>query len=91
MALDVSRLGFSTLSDDVDTLEALRSGRVRHTRDALIAYTALSELCALVTNDGRLAARARDQGIEVLTTKELLVHCGFNTPAAPETSESMVP
>ena len=42
-ALDISRLNFARLNDDVDVVEALRSGNVDHTRDALIAVTALHE------------------------------------------------
>jgi hypothetical protein len=51
-ALDVSRLNFARLNDDVDVVEALRSGNVDHTRDALIAVTALHEGCALVQTKG---------------------------------------
>ena len=80
-AFDVSRLNFARLYDDVDVIEALRSGNVDHTRDALIAATALFEGCALVTNEKRLAARARDRGIEVLTTLDLLTELGFSHAA----------
>jgi rRNA-processing protein FCF1 len=43
----------------------------------LIAHTALNEGCALITNEKRLAARAREQGVEVLTTAELLAEFRF--------------
>jgi predicted nucleic acid-binding protein len=52
-ALDVSRLGFARLTDDVEAVEKLRSHNVAHTRDALIAVTAAYENCALVTNEVR--------------------------------------
>jgi predicted nucleic acid-binding protein len=52
-ALDVSRLNFARLNEDIDVVEALRSGNVDHTRDALIAATAIYEGCALVTNERR--------------------------------------
>jgi predicted nucleic acid-binding protein len=74
---DVSRLNFARLMEDVDAVEALRSGNIDHTRDALIAATAIFEKCALVTNDKRLAGRARERGIEVLTTSKLLADYGF--------------
>jgi hypothetical protein len=75
--LDFSRLNFARLGNDADGTETLRSGRIRHSRDALIAVTAEVEKCALVTNEKRLANRARDCGIEVMTTSELLATLGF--------------
>lgn len=63
--------------EDVPTFQALTSGSVDHSRDALIAFTARVEGCALVTNEKRLAARAREQGIEVLTSQQLLRAIGF--------------
>jgi predicted nucleic acid-binding protein len=81
-ALDVSRLGLARLSDDVDAVERLRSNNVAHTRDALIAVTAAHENCVLVTNEvRRLPARAREQGIEVITSAELLAWVGFDAAA----------
>ena len=71
--VEFSRLNFCrVMADDDETFEPLRSGNIKHSRDALIAHTALSEGCALITNEKRLAARAREQGVEVLTTAELL-------------------
>ncbi|MEU5900528.1 hypothetical protein [Streptomyces venezuelae] len=80
-AVDFSRLNFCRVGSDTDgdLLEALRSGNVNHTRDALIASTARYEKCALVTNERRLTARSREWDIEVLTTQELLAE--FATPA----------
>ncbi len=74
---DVSRVNFARVIEDVDAVDALRSGNIDHTRDALIAATAIFEKCALVTNDKRLAARARERGIEVITTRNLLADYGF--------------
>jgi rRNA-processing protein FCF1 len=65
---------------DVDTFDALRSGKRRHTEDALISHTALREGYALVTNERRLTNRAKDEGIEVLTTAELLAEFGYTRP-----------
>ena len=65
------------MADDDDTFEPLRSGSIKNSRDALIAHTALHEGCALITNEKRFAARAREQGVEVLTTAELLAEFGF--------------
>jgi hypothetical protein len=82
-ALGVSRLGLARLSDDVEAVEVLRSGSVAHTRDALIAITAAIEDCALITNNEvrRLPARARERGIEVMTSADLLTWVGFDTAA----------
>ncbi|MET9414711.1 hypothetical protein ABZY03_11090 [Streptomyces klenkii] len=79
-ALDYSRLDFCRFHDDVEVTEALRSGSIDHTRDALIAVTADFERCALVTNENRLTNRSRDRGIEVLTTRDLLAEIGFQMP-----------
>ncbi len=80
-ALGFSRLGYARLMDDVNVVEALRSGNVDHTRDALIASTAVFEQCALVTNEKRLTARARERGIEVVTSLDLLTEFGFRQVA----------
>jgi predicted nucleic acid-binding protein len=76
---DFSRANFCRVmgDDDVKPFELLRSGNISHSRDALIAHTALYEKCALVTNEHRLTARARDEGVEVLTTLELLAAVGY--------------
>lgn len=78
----VTPLGFGRLTDDVQTVEALRSGNAGHSHDALIGATASMEQCALVTADRRLAARARDRGIEVLTPLDLLAEVGFSIDPA---------
>jgi rRNA-processing protein FCF1 len=84
--VDVSRLNFCrVMADNDETFEPLRSGSIKHSRDALIAHTALNESCALVTNEKRLAARARDQGVEVLTTAELLAELGLVLPVPTAT------
>ena len=81
MVLDYSRLDFCRLIADDDTaFEPLRSGNIKHSRDALIAHTALHEGCALITNEKRLAGRAREQGVEVLTTAQLLAEFGADYP-----------
>lgn len=71
-AVDFSRADFCRPSDDDDVLAALRSGSIDHTRDALIAATAIYEKCALVTNERRLTNRSRERGIEVLSSQDLL-------------------
>jgi rRNA-processing protein FCF1 len=77
MVLDYSRPDFCRLIADDDTaFEPLRSGNIKHSRDALIAHTALYEGCALITKEKRLAARAREQSVEVLTTAQLLAEFG---------------
>jgi predicted nucleic acid-binding protein len=84
---DVSRLNFCRLSDDDEAFEPLRSGNAKHSRDAVIAHTAMTEKLNLVTNEKRLAARARDQGVGVLTTVELLAAVGFRFPASAASEE----
>lgn len=77
MCLDFSRLNFCRWMANGDiAFEMLRSSNIAHSRDALIAHTALVEECALVTNEKRLAARARDLGVEILTTLDLLAVFG---------------
>ena len=77
VCLNFSRLDFCRLSDDEVGFETLRSNRITHSRDALIAHTALTEKSALVTNEKRLSARSRELGVEVMTTAELLTLVGF--------------
>jgi predicted nucleic acid-binding protein len=72
LVLGYSRLGFARFGSDDEALEAFRSGNVDHTRDALIASTAQYERCALVTDERRLTNRARERGVEVITTHDLL-------------------
>ncbi|XVV05371.1 hypothetical protein ACQPW3_08245 [Actinosynnema sp. CA-248983] len=76
--LGYSRPNFARFSTpEVDRVwEVLKSGNIRHTRDALIAGTAVFEQCALTTNDKRLAGRARACGLEVLSGAELLAEFG---------------
>lgn len=79
-ALDFSRLNFARFADEneAELHETLRSANFKHTRDALIAGTALYEKCELVTNEQRLTGRARDCGIEVLSSRDLLAAYGFD-------------
>ncbi|MER7982648.1 hypothetical protein [Streptomyces sp. NPDC095817] len=72
--LDFSRLDFCRLgAEDAEAaFDGLRSGSLRHTKDALIADTAVFEGCALVTNERRLTNRAAARGIEVLKSADLL-------------------
>jgi hypothetical protein len=86
--LDFSRVSFCrVMSDDDRAFEPLRSQSIRHSRDALIAHTALNEQCALITNEKRLRARARDERVEVLSTAELLAAFGFVLPPTPNVEE----
>ncbi|MFD3912753.1 hypothetical protein [Streptomyces sp. NPDC058603] len=77
-AVDFSRVNFCRVGSDADEdlMDALRSGNIKHTRDALIASTARYEKCALVTNERRLTGRSREWGIDVLSTRELLAEFG---------------
>lgn len=74
-----SRLDFGRSCDDTESLGVLIGQGVKHLRDALIGATALIDDCALVTHDSRLSARARERGVEVLTTHQLLSEFGFKS------------
>jgi predicted nucleic acid-binding protein len=89
-AVDFSRVNFCRLGaeEDEDVMEALRSGNIDHTRDALIAATAIFEGCALVTNERRLTNRSRERGIEVFSSNELFAELGFTLDAAPIRSDA---
>jgi rRNA-processing protein FCF1 len=78
--LDVSRFNFARYGDDAIDIEALRSKNIDHSRDALIAATAIFEHAALVTNERRLTGRAREHGVEVLTTSQLLAELDSGPP-----------
>ncbi|MDH6610349.1 rRNA-processing protein FCF1 [Streptomyces sp. SAI-208] len=84
-AVDFSRVNFCRVGadEDEDVMTALRSGNIDHTRDALIASTAIFEKCALVTNEKRLTNRSRERGIEVLSSRDLFAELGFDLDAAP--------
>jgi len=71
MVLDYSRWDWARLADDEEAVEAFRQGNLRHTRDALLAATAVYERCALVTADRTLTFRARARGVEVMTPDDL--------------------
>lgn len=75
-AVGYSRLSWCRMVDDADVFDAVQSGNVDHTRDALLAATAVFEQCPLVTNDRKLSNRAAGRGVEVITTAELLAELG---------------
>lgn len=80
---DVSLFDEACLGNYVDEIEVLRSGNrdnPNHTNDALIASTCLSEGAPLVTNEKRLTKRARELGIEVLRSEDLLARLGYQAP-----------
>ena len=85
-----SRLDFGRLCDDTESLAVLSSGGASHTRDTLIASAALVDGRALVTHDDRLTARARERGIEVLTTSALVAEVGF-IPVIPVSAPCGMP
>jgi rRNA-processing protein FCF1 len=85
-----SRLDFGRLRDDTESLAVQSSGGAGHSRDTLIASVALVDGCALVTHDDRLTARARERGIEVLTTSALLAEFGF-IPVIPVSAPRGMP
>lgn len=84
-AVGFSRANFCRVGaeEDEDVMTALRSGNIEHTRDALIASTAIYENCALVTNEHRLTNRSRERGIEVLSSNDLFKELGFTLTTAP--------
>jgi predicted nucleic acid-binding protein len=67
--LGSSRLGMARLSES-ESIESLRKGNLDHTEDALIAATAQFEGATLVTEDRRLAGRARARAIAVISWQE---------------------
>ncbi|WP_433688640.1 hypothetical protein ACQP0I_10530 [Micromonospora carbonacea] len=77
-AADYSRVTWCRLVDDADVFEAVQSGNIDQTRDALLAATAVFERCPLVTNDKKLRKRATGRGVQVITTAELLAELGFD-------------
>ncbi|MEH1170006.1 hypothetical protein V6V47_31965 [Micromonospora sp. CPCC 205539] len=75
-AVGYSRVTWCRLVDDADVFDAVQSGNIDHTRDALLAATAVFEGCPLVTNDKKLRNRAAGRGVDVITTAELLAELG---------------
>lgn len=75
-AVDYSRVSWCRAVDDPDVFEAVQSGNIDHTRDALLAATAVFERCPLVTNDKKLRNRAISRGVQVITSAELLAELG---------------
>ncbi|MFD9221036.1 type II toxin-antitoxin system VapC family toxin [Streptomyces sp. NPDC060064] len=75
---DVSKFDLAAWGDNEPSVEALRSGNIGNTNDALIGITADSEQATLVTKDDRLTKRARELGLEVLTPLEFLTALGFS-------------
>jgi len=71
MVANYSRVDWARPAVDSEAIEAFRQGNLRHTRDALIAATAVYEGCCLVTSDRTLAKRAAARDIEVLSAVEL--------------------
>lgn len=59
-AADYSRVSWCRVVDDAEVFEAVQSGNIDHTRDALLAATAVFERCPVVTNDRRLRNRATE-------------------------------
>ncbi|WP_254876762.1 hypothetical protein [Verrucosispora sp. NA02020] len=75
-AVGYSRVSWCRVVDDADVFDAVQSGNIDHTRDALLAATAVFERCPLVTNDKKLRNRATGRGVQVFTTTELLAELG---------------
>ncbi|MDO8531877.1 MAG: hypothetical protein Q7T26_06885 [Dehalococcoidia bacterium] len=69
--LDFSRLDMARLGTG-ETVEAIRKGNSKHTKDALIAATAAYEGGILVTEDKVLKKRAQSHGLTVWTYAEML-------------------
>lgn len=69
--LDQARLGGG------GTLDALKAGKDKNARDALIGVTADFEQCTLVTADGELSGNAGACGIDVVLPLDFLGQLGF--------------
>jgi hypothetical protein len=65
----MSRIGMARIGH-AEPIDALRAGNLDHTEDALVGATAQYEDATLVTEDRRLASRARKQGIAVMDWDE---------------------
>jgi len=65
------------LGDDADVFEAIQSGNLAHTNDAILVATALIEGCPIVIADGSMTKRALRRGIQVISPTELLARFGF--------------
>ncbi|WP_028187559.1 hypothetical protein [Salinispora pacifica] len=59
-AADYFRVSWCRVVDDADVFEAVQSGNIDHTGDALLAATAVFERCPLVTDDRRFRNRATE-------------------------------
>ncbi len=78
-----SRFDVAAFGSDDDSLAKFGSDNLsKHGRDALAAATARGSGWALVTHDRRLTNQAKESGVEVLTTQDLLAELGF-TPSTP--------
>jgi rRNA-processing protein FCF1 len=71
IVLDTSRLALARFGEP-ERIDDIRSESGGHTHDALLAATAGYEGAILVTGDHRLTNRARAEGIEVWTARQLV-------------------
>src|SRR3954453_12436939 len=69
---DFSRFDMSRLNDDVEAFEAHRAGNLRHTRDALVAITAVMEEAVVVTYDAPMRNRAASRGLNAYDWPSLM-------------------
>jgi predicted nucleic acid-binding protein len=71
IVLGLSKPGLARFGES-EQLDAIRSQHRNHSEDALLATTAKYEEAVLVTEDQRLAKRARELGVEVWGAKRLV-------------------
>lgn len=80
LILDTSRVGLARLGEQ-DKIEAIRNYKDKHSRDALLATTALMEGAVLVTNDRRLTNFARRETVEVWSSGDFVKYLRSNHTA----------
>jgi hypothetical protein len=78
-AFDYSRFDHARLAEDAEVFQAVQSGNIDDTRDALLACTADFEKCALATGDRKLRNRATARSVEVLDLPDFLAELGVRS------------
>lgn len=71
LIIGTSRVGLARLGEQ-DKTEAIRNYKDKHSRDALLATTALMEGAVLVTNDRRLTNFARRESVDVWSSGDFV-------------------
>jgi hypothetical protein len=73
-AVGISAIGEARVTSGDGLIEYLRKGKLKHTKDALIAETAMNLGYILVTDDDRLMKKVLSHGGSAMSIKELQVY-----------------